>query len=274
MNEIEIKKYELPALEIKDYENLKKLAEDDTEKYKNYIVTEETLDDDAKKRAELRKTAKKINDKRLEIEREISVPIKKFKEDCDYLKKLYENSADLIDTQIKFFEEKQKDEKKTKCEEIYNQVISEFKEQLPFEKIFNPKWLNKTTKESEIQKEIETMVNETRVALETIKSLKSEFELELVNTYFETMDISRAITKNNQLLEQKEKLQEVSKRQEKIKEQKVEKMLTEEVKEEDIDPIKTYLLEITGPLSKQKKLREFLELNNMKFKKVNRDGSI
>ena len=31
MNEIEIKKYELPALEIKDYENLKKLAEDDTE---------------------------------------------------------------------------------------------------------------------------------------------------------------------------------------------------------------------------------------------------
>lgn len=274
MNEIEIKKYELPALEIKDYENLKKLAEEDTEKYKNYIVTEETLDDDAKKRAELRKTAKKINDKRLEIEREVSAPIKKFKEDCDYLKKLYENSADLIDIQIKVFEEKQKDEKKTKCEEIYNRVISEFKEQLPFEKIFNPKWLNKTTKESEIQKEIETKVNETRVALETIKSLKSEFELELVNTYFETMDISQAITKNNQLLEQKEKLQEVAKRQEKIKEQKVEKILTEEVKEEEIDPIKTYLLEITGPLSKQKKLREFLELNNMKFKKVDRDGSI
>lgn len=274
MKDIEIKKYELPKIEIKDYEEIKKLAEEDTEKYKNYIVTDETLDCDIKKRAELRKIAKTIDTRRKEIEKDVSVPIKKFKEDCDYLKKLYEDSADLIDTQIKFFEEKQKVEKQKKCEEIYNQVISEFKEQLPFEKIFNPKWLNKTTKESEIQKEIETMVNETRVALETIKSLKSEFELELVNTYFETMDISQAITKNNQLLEQKEKLQEVAKRQDKIKEQKVEKMLTEEVKEEDIDPIKTYLLEITGPLSKQKKLREFLELNNMKFKKVNRDGSI
>ena len=193
MKDIEIKKYELPKIEIKDYEEIKKLAEEDTEKYKNYIVTDKTLDSDIKKRAELRKIAKTIDTRRKEIEKDVSVPIKKFKEDCDYLKKLYEDSADLIDTQIKFFEEKQKVEKQKKCEEIYNQVISEFKEQLPFEKIFNPKWLNKTTKESEIQKEIETKVNNTRVALETIKSLKSEFELELVNTYFETMDINLSL---------------------------------------------------------------------------------
>lgn len=268
MKDIEIKKYELPKIEIKDYEEIKKLAEEDTEKYKNYIVTDETLDCDIKKRAELRKIAKTIDTRRKEIEKDVSVPIKKFKEDCDYLKKLYEDSADLIDTQIKFFEEKQKVEKQKKCEEIYNQVISEFKEQLPFEKIFNPKWLNKTTKESEIQKEIETKVNNTRVALESIKSLKSEFELELVNTYFETMDINQAITKNNQLLEQKEKLQEVAKRQEEVKKEKVEKMLTEEVKEEEIDPIKTYTLKITAPLSNQIALRKFLELNSMTFEKV------
>ena len=268
MKDIEIRKYELPKIEIKDYEEIKRLAEEDTEKYKKYIVTEDTLDSDIKKRAELREIAKEIDTRRKEIEKDISIPIKKFKEDCDYLKKLYEDSADLIDTQVKAFEEKQKNEKKAKCEEIYNQVIGEFKEQLPFEKIFNPKWLNKTTKESEIQKEIEAKVNNTRVALETIKSLKSEFELELVNTYFETMDINQAITKNNQLLEQKEKLQEVAKRQEEIKEEKIEKMLTEEVKEEEIDPIKTYTLKITAPLSKQVALRKFLEINGMKFEKV------
>lgn len=274
MNEIEIKKYELPALEIKDYENLKKMAEDDTEKYKNYIVTEETLDDDAKKRAELRKTAKKINDKRLEIEREVSAPIKKFKEDCDYLKKLYENSADLIDTQIKIFENKKKEEKKEMCKEIYEKEIDEFKDNISFDQLFNEKWLNKTTKSKEIESEIKAVVENARQSVETIKSLNSEFELELLNTYFETLDVSKAIMKDNALKEQAEKMKEVMDKQKQMREQKVEKMLTEEVKEEEIDPIKTYLLEITGPLSKQKKLREFLELNNMKFKKVDRDGSI
>ena len=121
MKDIEIRKYELPKIEIKDYEEIKKLAEEDTEKYKNYIVTDETLDSDIKKRAELRKIAKAIDTRRKEIEKDVSVPIKKFKEDCDYLKKLYEDSADLIDTQVKVFDEKQKNEKKAKCEEIYNQ---------------------------------------------------------------------------------------------------------------------------------------------------------
>ena len=55
MNEITINKFELPNLEIKDYEQILELAKEDTEKYKNYIVTPETLADDTKKRAESNK---------------------------------------------------------------------------------------------------------------------------------------------------------------------------------------------------------------------------
>lgn len=49
MNEIEIKKYELPRLEIKDYDQIKKFVEEENEKYKNYLVTEDTLEKDTKK---------------------------------------------------------------------------------------------------------------------------------------------------------------------------------------------------------------------------------
>lgn len=268
MNEIEIKKIVLPKLEIKDYEMLKKLAEKDVEKYKKYLVTEKTLDSDIKKRAELRKIAKSINDKRLEIERAISEPIKSFKNDCDYLKKLYENSADMIDTQVKVFEEKQKEEKKEKCIEIYNQEIQEFEDNISFEQVFNVKWLNKGTKMTEIETEIKTIVSNARQALETIKSLNSEFELELLNTYFETLDVSKAVLKNNQLQEQARKMKETVERQNKIKEKKVEEMLVEPVSQEKIDPEKTYTLKITAPLSKQIALRKFLELNKMKFEKI------
>ena len=49
MNEIEVKKYELPKLEIKNYDEILEQAKKDTEKYQKYIVTKATLDEDTKK---------------------------------------------------------------------------------------------------------------------------------------------------------------------------------------------------------------------------------
>ena len=93
MNEIEVKKYELPKLEIKNYDEILEQAKKDTEKYQKYVVTKATLDEDTKKRAELNKTAKAINDRRLAREKEISQPIKELKSKCDAIKNLDEESS-------------------------------------------------------------------------------------------------------------------------------------------------------------------------------------
>ena len=45
-------------------------------------------------------------------------------------------------------------------------------------------------------------------------------------------------------------------------------MLEKPVVEENIDPIKTYTLKLTGKLSAMKQLSKFLELNNIKYEKV------
>ena len=84
-------------------------------------------------------------------------------------------------------------------------------------------------------------------------------------------DLSKAIVKNNQLKEQKEILSKVEEKKEEIVQEKVETMLTKEIKEDITDPILTYTLRITGTLSKQKALRDFLELNKMKFQKIEDD---
>ena len=268
MNEIEIKKYELPKLEIKDYEKIKELVTEDNEKYKNYLVTEETLDMDTKKRAELRKQAKAIDDRRKEIEKEISAPIKEFKAKCDLLKKMYEESADLIDTQIKVFENKTKEEKKKNIIVLYEEIFGELKEVVSFEKIFDDRWLNKTTKEKEIEVDIKNLKEKVENGLKAIETLNSEFEVELKNTFLEDFDITRAMFKRTQLEEQKEKMEQVSQRQEEVKQEQIEKMITEKVDVEDKDPVKTYTLKITAKLSKQKALRQFLELNEMEFERI------
>lgn len=52
------------------------------------------------------------------------------------------------------------------------------------------------------------------------------------------------------------------------KQEEIEKMIDNPVEVEEIDPIKTYTLKITGTLSQQKALKKFLETNNMKFERV------
>lgn len=270
MNEIEIKKYELPKLEIKNYDQIKSFVEEENEKYKNYLVTEDTLEKDTKKRAELQKQAKAIDDRRKEIEKEISLPIKEFKEKCDVLKKMYEESADNIDKQIKIFEERLKEEKKKHCVDLYEENIDDLKSLIPFEKAFDNRWLNKTCKDTEIVNDIKNLKEKVEKGIQTIEALNSEFEVELKNTFLEDYDITRAIFKNTQLQEQKQKIEEMNQKKEEEKKEQVKQMITQkvEVVEDEEDPIKTYILKITAKNSKQKELRKFLELNEMRFERI------
>lgn len=275
MNELEIKEYELPKLEIIDYDKYLKMAEEDTKKYQKYIVTSDSLEDDTKKRAELRKVAKTINDRRLAIEKEITAPVKEFKAKCDAIITLYTDSANLIDKQIKVFEEKEKEERKLIAKKIYEVNIEELKDIVPFEKLFNDKWLNKgywdkDGSSKKIVEEIEKAKQDIRTGLNTIESLNTEFELEIKSTFLSNFDLASAIQKNNELIEQRNKLVKTAEIKEEIKETKVEEMLTKPVEkeEEDNDPVMSYTLKLTGRKSKLVALRKFIELNEIKFEKV------
>lgn len=275
MNEIEVKKYELPKLEIKNYEEILEQAKKDTEKYKKYVVTKATLEDDTKKRAELNKTAKAINDRRLAIEKEISQPITEFKEKCNEIKKLYEESSSLLDKQIKVFEEQEKQSRKDKIEVIFNENVKELADVLSLDSIFNEKWLNKGSwKDGKfaLENELLEKIDIIRKDLITIEGLNSEYEIELKNDYLTHFELGEVIIKNNKLQEQKELLnkqkEETKNVVEEQRKEEIKEMINRPVKIEEIDPMKTYTLRITGTLSQQKALRKFLETNKMKFERV------
>lgn len=276
MNELKIKDYELPKIEIKDYEELLETVKNDCEKYKNYVVSETTLDSDTKKRAELNKMAKAIDDKRKEISNEISKPITEFKSKCDVLVKFYKDSSELLDIQIKKFETEEKNRKKNKIEEIFNSNVNELKEVLSLEKIFDDKWLNKGNWKEDgtfkLEKDLIDRINVIRNDLLTIGELNSKYEVELKNDYLNHFQLGEVIRKNNDLIQKEEilkKQQEETKKEiEHQREEKVEKMLETPVQQEVIDPIKTYTLRLTGKLSAMQQLKKFIEINNIKCEKV------
>lgn len=254
-------------LEAKEYALLLK------EYYSNLIFSDEQIAEAKEERASINKVVKKIGDYRKNIVAEFKKPIELFEQTAKETEKILKETSDFVDNQVKYFESKEKEERKEKARIIYEENIEELKEVLPFEKIFNDKWLNKGSwKEDGTSKvvldDINNIKEKVRNGFKAIEELKSEFELELKNTFLNDYDISKAIFKNKQLLEQKQALSKVEEKKEEITQEKIEVMLKEEVKIDDIDPIKEYTLKIKAPLSKQKELKRFLDLNNMEYELI------
>lgn len=244
--------------------------------YKAENYDESNIEKAKSDKAMLNKTSKILNDERIKIEREFMKPFEEFKnevkETCDLIKQ----ASGEIDVIVKEVENREKEIRKNKIEDIFNSNVNELKEVLSLEKIFDDKWLNKGNWKEDgtfkLEKDLIDRINIIRNDLLTIGELNSKYEVELKNDYLNHFQLGEVIRKNNELTQKEELLkkqqEETKKEIEHQREEKVEKMLETPVEQEVIDPIKTYTLRLTGKLSAMQQLKKFIEINNIKCEKV------
>ena len=254
-NIAEAKEY---ALQLKEY-------------YSKLIFTDDQLSEAKDERISINKVIKKIADYRKEIIAEFKKPIETFENTAKETEKILKETADFVDVQVKNFENNQKNKKKEEIIQIFNNLIEEksLNDLISFEMIFDERYLNKTYLIEQVNKDLNEKLQKISNDIQAIRDLNSEYEVSLINNYLENFDLGLVISENKRLYELKEKSQKVANKQDEVKKEQVNEMLSKEVKTEEIDPIKKYILEIEGPLSKQIALKKFLELNNMKFKRIN-----
>ena len=240
--------------------------------YKAENYSEDNIEDAKKDKALLNTTSKKLNDERIRLEKEFMKPFNDFKDVVSETTTMIKDASSQIDLIVKEVENKAKEDRKNIIVDIFNTLVGELKELITLEQVFNDKWLNKGSfndkGEFKLVNELEDKLNKIRNDLEAIKNLNSEHELALTNQYLKDFDLGKVIMENNRLNELKVNAQKVEVAREEKREAKVEEMVTKPVEVEEVDPIKTYTLKITGKLSQQLKLREFLDLNNMIYEKV------
>ena len=241
-------------------------------KYSPENYDESNIEEAKKDKAMLNNTAKKLNDKRIELEKEFMIPFEEFKKTIKETTEMIKEASSNIDLIVKEVDLKVKKERKKYIENQFNSIIGELKELVTLDMIFDEKWLNKGSfndkGEFKLSNELESKLNKIRTDLETIKSLKSDYEVSLTNQYFKTFDLGSVIQENNRLRELEKKTKVVEEAKKEIDKEKIVQMVITPVEVEKIDPIKTYTLKITGTLSQQKKLREFLDLNKMEYQKL------
>lgn len=245
-------------------------------KYKAENYDESNIEIAKSDKAMLNKTSKLLNDERIKIEKEFMKPFEEFKKEVTETCNLIKQASSEIDVIVKEVDNKAKEERKNKIIEIFNANVNELKEVLFLEKIFDEKWLNKSSFKEDgtfkFEEELINKINVIRNDLITIGELNSKYEVELKNDYLNHFQLGEIIRKNNELIKKEEILlnqQNDSKLElKKQHEEKIEKMLEKPIEENDIEPIKSYKLKITTSLSKMKALRQFLELNEIEFERI------
>lgn len=98
-------------IDFPKYEELKKRVDRLTDSLKDYVVTEDSYEQDKKTRAELNRIQKALSKKRIEIFNEAVEPANEFKQQVSGLEKQIKYASDRISEGIKHYTDKEKDAK-------------------------------------------------------------------------------------------------------------------------------------------------------------------
>ena len=209
-------------------ERLEELVEKRLEDYKpeNYKGDADLAKKD---RAELNKAKDTLKQKRKEIISELMKPYENFEERCKNLEKKIEQASKALDEIVKLREESEKADKRKLIELFWEKQSCSV---IPLEKIFNPKWLNKTFKESDILKEMESVVQKVYDNLKMLERFSDDAEV-LKAHYLMTLDIEETFQYGDELKRQREiAKQESEERAEREHTEKIDKQKNEVWQEE------------------------------------------
>lgn len=254
--ELKISDVQLPEIITFNYDELKQEIVAKAKQYEMTVYSEERIKVAKADRATLNKLKKALNDERIRREREYMKPFNDFKNKVNELIDIIASPVLLIDGQIKFFEDKQKEEKRIKIENFFIGFNSY--EWLKVEQIFDEKWLNTSVKMPTIEAEIKEKIEQITKDLATLSKLP-EFAFEAIEGYKITLDINKAVNEAH-------RLSETAKKKAAFEKQKKTKAEVQKPPQ----PIEKEWISFSAYLSVDEALalKEFFDSRNIEFKPI------
>lgn len=271
-----------PAMIEYNHENLKTELSEQLKKYQNIVVTEDCVKEFKADKANLNRLKTALEDKRKEIKKAILQPYENFEKSIKELVALIDEPIQAIDSQLKEIDNKKKGEKLKEIQKLYQDSIGIFKDLIPFEKIYNCKWLNSTYKLNEIALEMQELQVTLNNGLQIIEGLDTDFKQEIKDKLFETLDISQALQENARLKELREKQKAIEIQKDKqvkeflaekaeqklIEQQKAEQKQQPQEQKQEANSLQILDFRVWVTPEQKRLLKDFLIKNNIKYGRV------
>lgn len=175
--------------------------------YEGIVYTEETVKTAKNDRAELNNLVKAIDERRKKVKEVINQPYAEFEKELKEITDLIKKQSAEIDEQVKAFETAEKEEKRAKIMEAYEKAVGNLAEILPFSKVFEQRYLNKTCKLESAIADVQKKIEQVKTDLETIESVCGKYKLNAKDIYVRTLDLSKAMAEEKRLKDLEEKLE-------------------------------------------------------------------
>lgn len=188
-------------------DEIKKAVISITEQYKGLAYTEEQLQEAKKDRAMLNAMKKDISDRRIQVKKALLEPYDVFESEVKEVVALIDEPIEMIGKQIEAYEDKVRDEKNTALAQFFSENIGELSDVVSYDRIFNPKWLNKTASLSSCKAEIQKIIDDVNTDLAAIiSSVDEKYQVFAKDYYLQHgFNLSKALGEANRIQEMDKK---------------------------------------------------------------------
>lgn len=181
-----------------NHEDIKAEISEKVEHYKNLVYADDQIKEAKADRAKLRKFVEALEAKRKEVKKQCLAPYEDFEKKIKEIIAIIDEPIDLIDEQVKGYENSLREKKKKDIEALFAGIG--FQRCVTLEKIFDDKWLNAPVSLKKIESEMIDIMHRVSTDLFTLEKLP-EFSYEACEIYKETLDMNIALAKASEMAE-------------------------------------------------------------------------
>ena len=182
-----------------NFEELKSEIVALSQEYETSVYTDETMKNAKSDRAKLRKFVDAMKSEHTVIRKKLLEPDVLFGEQIAELTGIVERAIDNIDTQVKDYEQRQRDAKTAKIREFYEENICDLAEYLPFERLFRPEWANASTTMKSVKESMLDTIQKVAEGIAILNEVESPYAGDMKKVFLRTYDIGAAMAERNRL---------------------------------------------------------------------------
>lgn len=182
-----------------NFEELKKEIAAASYEYEASVYTDDTIKAAKADRAKLNKFVDALNGKRTEIRKALLKPDEQFSQEIKELTGIVQKAISNIDSQVKSYEQRLREEKISKVQEFYEENINDLAPVLPFDRVFKSEYANASTTMKSIKEDILSLIQRVGEGLAIINEVDSKYAGDMKEVFLRTYDIGAAMAERNRL---------------------------------------------------------------------------
>ena len=201
------------------------------------LTSQETIKQAKRDRTYLNGIVKEIDDRRKAVKRDYMRPYNEFEARANEITNKVKEASNNIKAQLDEAEERRKEDLFDQLKQYYEDFAGVLVSVVPYERIHDPKWLNKTFGVVKAQNEIEKKTSKIASDWDTLKSQKSMGHYDTAErVFFETLDLGEALNAAHEAEEKDRRIAELREAVEEIQEEQEPEYYEQEAPETITDP--------------------------------------